>query len=337
MENEASPILTTVVGSYPVPAWLPGSPARSSLRDATLVVVRTQELAGIDVVADGELYRYDLNHPETNGMIDYFVGQMSGIRTRLSRQEEQEFHGLAGMAYRSQPAGVVQGSLGPGTLNLPRASQPLLELARHRTKFTVTSPYMLARVLLDRFYQDLRSLTMAIAAVLAEQVAELETDVVQVDEANLTGNPQDGLWVADAINLLLDAVKGAPAVHLCFGNYGGQTIQRGHYDQLLAFMNALHADHVVLEMARQEPQELEYLRELDSRIGLGLGVIDIKDNQVETPEQVAARIERAEKVLGAGRLRYVHPDCGFWMLPRFVADLKMRALVKGRDLFLGKS
>lgn len=336
MEKTSPPILTTVVGSYPVPGWLRFSPTRSHLHDATLVVVRTQELAGIEVVADGELYRYDLDHPETNGMIDYFVGQMSGIRTRLSRQEEQDFHALAGMSYRSEPAGIVQGAVGPGTLNLPKASQPLLELARHRTKFTVTSPYMLAKVLLDRHYRDLRELTMAIAAVLAAQVAELETEVVQVDEANLTGHPEDGLWVAEAINLLLEAVKGTPAVHLCFGNYGGQTIQRGHYDQLLAFMNALQADHVVLEMARRDPQELEYLRDLDEHVGLGLGVIDIKDNQVESPEQVAARIEQAEKVLGAGRVRYVHPDCGFWMLPRSVADAKMHALVKGRDLYLGR-
>ncbi len=65
-------------------------------------------------------------------------------------------------------------------------------------------------------------------------------------------------------------------------------------------------------------------------------MIDIKDNEVETPETVARRIERAATVLGAERIRYVHPDCGFWMLPRSVADAKMRALVAGRDLFAGK-
>jgi len=337
MEHTSLPILTTVVGSYPVPNWLRVASTRSHLRDATLVVVRTQELAGIDVVADGELYRYDLNHPETNGMIDYFVGQMSGIDTSLSRLDELEFHTQMGMAYRAEPAGVVNGPIGPGTLNLPKASQPLLELARHRTKFTLTSPYMLSKVLLDRHYGDLRYLCLAIAGVLAEQVAGLETDVVQVDEANLTGHPEDGAWVAEAINIVLDAVKGIPAVHLCFGNYGGQTIQRGHYDQLVAFMNHLHADHVVLEMARRDPLELEYLKGLGTHVGIGLGVIDIKDNQVETPEQVAERIQRAAQVLGAERLRYVHPDCGFWMLPRSVADAKMRAMVAGRDLWLGRT
>lgn len=329
------PILTTVVGSYPVPQWLRIQPTKSHLRDATLVVVRTQELAGIDVVADGELYRYDLNHPETNGMIEYFVGQMSGIDMQVTRADEQEFRKAQGMAYRAEPAGVVCGPIGPGTLNLPKAAQTLLEVARHAKKFTLTSPYMLSKVLLDRYYGDRRALAMAIAEVLADQVADLEVDIVQVDEANITGHPEDAEWAADAINKVLDRVKAAPAVHLCFGNYGGQTIQRGHYDQLVTFMNSLHADHVVLEMARRDPLEQEYLRGLDDRLSLGIGVIDIKDNQVETADQVAKRIEHAEKILGAGRVRYVHPDCGFWMLSRSVADDKMRALVAGRDLWLG--
>jgi len=77
------------------------------------------------------------------------------------------------------------------------------------------------------------------------------------------------------------------------------------------------------------------LRGLDSRFGVGLGVIDVKTTLVETPDDIARRIEHAEKLLGAGRVRYVHPDCGFWMLKRSVADRKMRALVEGRDLFLG--
>jgi 5-methyltetrahydropteroyltriglutamate--homocysteine methyltransferase len=326
---------TTVVGSYPVPAWLAAYPTRAHLRDATLVVVRTQELAGIEVVADGELYRYDINHPETNGMIEYFVGQMDGIRSRITREDAGAFQAQHGMAYRAYPAGVVTGPLEPGTLDLPRASQTLLNLTSRTTKFTVTSPYMLAKVLLDHHFMDLQALTMAIAEILADQVVDLETDVVQIDEANLTGTPQDGPWAAEAINRILDRVQGTPALHLCFGNYGGQRIQKGHYKQLVDFINRLHVDHVVLEAARRDPDELVYLNEVDNEIGIGLGVIDIKDNQVETSEVVARRIEEAEEILGPGRVTYIHPDCGFWMLPRSVADAKMRALVTGRDLFLG--
>ncbi|RME64857.1 MAG: methionine synthase, partial [Caldilineae bacterium] len=94
---------------------------------------------------------------------------------------------------------------------------------------------------------------------------------------------------------------------------------------------------LVLECARREGEELTVFRELREDIALGVGVIDIKDNEIESPETVARRIEQAVKVLGAERVRWVHPDCGFWMLPRSVADGKMAALVQGRNLFLGKS
>ena len=75
--------------------------------------------------------------------------------------------------------------------------------------------------------------------------------------------------------------------------------------------------------------------ETDAKIGIGVGVIDIKVNHIETPDEVAAALERVERVLGPGRVQYVHPDCGFWMLKRSVADRKIAALVKGRDLYLG--
>ena len=79
------------------------------------------------------------------------------------------------------------------------------------------------------------------------------------------------------------------------------------------------------------------LKDVKSSLGLGIGVIDIKDNEVETPAEVARRIERAAQEIGADRIHYVHPDCGFWMLPRSVADAKMRSLVLGRDLYEGRS
>src|SRR5690606_32430188 len=78
-------IRTTVVGSYPVPEWLAALPSQQALIDATRVVFKTQEMAGIDVVADGELYRFDVNHPDTNGMIEYFIRPMSGIRSAITR------------------------------------------------------------------------------------------------------------------------------------------------------------------------------------------------------------------------------------------------------------
>ncbi len=336
MTNPPS-IRTTVVGSYPVPSWLAAAPSTPTLRDAILVVVRTQELAGIDVVSDGELSRFDVDHPETNGMIEYFVNPLGGVSTTLTRAEIEEFRALPGMKFRTRPAAVVRSALDEGALNFPGAWEFFQDLASRPTKFTVTSPYMLAKTLLDRHYRDRRMLTMALADVLRRQLEGVNADVVQVDEANLPGSPEDGPWAAEAINRVLKGARKEKAVHLCFGNYGGQTIQKGFYRSLLPFFNALECDHLVLEFARRGLDELDAFRDLKPSIALGVGVIDIKDNEVESPDLVAASIERSVKVLGRDRVRWVHPDCGFWMLSRSVADRKMKALVAGRDKFLGKA
>jgi 5-methyltetrahydropteroyltriglutamate--homocysteine methyltransferase len=328
-------LLTTVVGSYPIPSWLVAHPNTPALRDALLVVLKTQELAGLDVLSDGELSRFNVNHPETNGMIEYFVEPLGGVDTRFGREEAAAFREQAGMGFRARPAGVVRQAIQEGTLDLPAAWAAVKGLTTRRLKFTVTSPYMLAKTLLDRHYRDLRALALAIAEVLRRQVAQLDAAVVQLDEANLTGHPEDAAWAHEPINHVLDAAPAGKAVHLCFGNYGGQSVQRGYWKALLPFLNRLHADHLLLEFARRGYEELDCFRDLHSGLALGVGVIDIKDNAVESPETIARRIEHAIKVLGAERIRWVHPDCGFWMLPRTVADRKMAALVQGRNLVAG--
>ena len=330
-----SAIQTTVVGSYPVPSWLAALPSAPAWRDALLVVLKTQELAGLDVISDGELSRFDVNHPETNGMIEYFIRPLAGISAAFSREQLAAFRAKHSMSFRSQPAGVVTGPIGEGALNLPAAWQSVKGLTSRPLMFTVTSPYMLAKTLLDQHYGDLRALAMDLAGVLRQQVAEIDAAVIQVDEANLTGHPADATWAHQPINHVLEAIRGEKAVHLCFGNYGGQSVQRGFWKNLLPFLNALRADHLVLEFARRGYDELDVFRDLRPGLALGLGVVDIKDNEVETPDEIATRITRAIGVLGPERVRWVHPDCGFWMLPRSVADRKMAALVAGRDLALG--
>ena len=111
-----SHIRTTVVGSYPVPDWLAANPSDQALTDATRVVLHTQEQAGLDLVCDGELGRFDVNHPETNGMIDAFVRPMAGIRSEIAFDELLAYRAQAGMGYRRRPPGVVEGALGSGTL-----------------------------------------------------------------------------------------------------------------------------------------------------------------------------------------------------------------------------
>jgi 5-methyltetrahydropteroyltriglutamate--homocysteine methyltransferase len=328
-------IQTTVVGSYPVPDWLVAAPTQQALMDATRVVISTQEQAGVDVVCDGELYRFDINHPETNGMIEYFVRPMDGITQRFSFDDLIAYRSSTGMKFRTRPPGTVVGAIGSGGLDLPLACARAKALARHTFKFTVTGPHMLAKTLINKHYRDTPEVAHALADALAEQVRHLDADIVQVDEANLPGHPHEWEWAASSINRVLDAVQGTAAVHLCFGNYGGQTIQKGRWDDLMKYLNALRADHIVMECAHRPPGELEAFKELRPEIGLGLGVVDIKATDVESADHVARAIERAEKLLGVGRVRYIHPDCGFWMLPRSVADAKMRALKLGRDLYEG--
>lgn len=336
---DAPVIRTTVVGSYPVPEWLMALPSQQALIDATKVVFKIQELAGVDVIADGELYRWDVNHPDTNGMIEYFIRPMDGIRSRVTRSDVEEFRRLEGMGFRAAPAGVVEGVISEGTLSLGEDYRRARACTAHPMKFTLTGPHMLSKTLMDHHYGNPPDLAMAIGHALANQVSEIDSEVIQIDEANITGHADEAEWAAAAINVVLDAATQAKekGVHMCFGNYGGQTIQHGTWQKLIGFINLLHCDHVLLEMAFRGYDELQYFKdELDPRIGIGLGVVDIKANTVETPEDVARRIEEATKIVGDGRITWVNPDCGFWMNKRSIADRKIAALVAGRDLFLGR-
>lgn len=331
-------ILTTTVGSYPVPDWLAALPSEQGVIDATRVVFDFQRQAGIDLPTDGELYRFDVNHPDTNGMIEYFIRPMANISSVVGRSVTEEFSRHSPMGFRRKPAGVVTGPLGEGSLNLLADCQRAAAVAGGPFKFTVTSPYMLARTLLDHHYRNFADLTLAIADVIAAQMPGLPASCVQIDEANIPGNPDDAPLAAEAMNRVLDAIdRGTErAVHFCFGNYGGQTIQAGKWSALIKFLSSLHCDHLVLELAHRPASDIDALKQIDKKIALGIGVIDIKVNHVETPDEIAGRIAAVEKKVGSDRVKWVHPDCGFWMLKRSIADRKMEALVKGRDLYLGR-
>jgi 5-methyltetrahydropteroyltriglutamate--homocysteine methyltransferase len=329
-------IKTTVVGSYPVPSWLVGNTSRLVLRDAVMVILKTQELAGLDLITDGELSRFDPSHPETNGMVDYFVAQMEGVRKRFSMAELQRFYHDRALGSRALPAGMVVGKVDAGTLNLVKDYESVRALTESPLKFTCTGPHMLSRVLINCHYKERAELAMDLAEVLRCQLESVEADVIQLDEAMIVGHPEDTAWAAKAINHVLDGVPNETAVHICFGNYGGQTIQRGFWRDLIPFLNELRTDHLVLEFARRGYDELEVFRDLSPNIRLGIGVVDIKDNEIESPHLIASRIETIVRIVGEGRLKYIHPDCGFWMLQRSVVDRKMRALVEGRDLFEGR-
>jgi 5-methyltetrahydropteroyltriglutamate--homocysteine methyltransferase len=160
-------IKTTLVGSYPVPDWLAAHPTEQALVDATRVVLHTQERAGIDLVCDGELYRFDVDHPATNGMIDYFVRPLAGMRTALGFEELQSYRREAGMRFRARPPAVCDGPVGHGTLDLVSPCSRARALAGRPLKFTLTGPHMLAKSVLDRHYRDPAALADALAFVLA--------------------------------------------------------------------------------------------------------------------------------------------------------------------------
>ncbi|MCA9446948.1 MAG: methionine synthase, partial [Candidatus Omnitrophica bacterium] len=194
-----SSIQTTLVGSYPSPEWMLAFPGEQQVLDATRAVVNLQEKAGIDVVCDGELYRFDPNHPEANGMIEYFSHRFTGVRTHASFEEKVAYRSNKGTDYRVRLPGVVEDEVGHGELDLPSACGRIAGIASHPFKFTVTGPHMLAKVFANHHYKKVEDLAFAIADLLAEQVRNLNADVVQLDEANLPGHPEEWEWAAEAI------------------------------------------------------------------------------------------------------------------------------------------
>ena len=328
-------IKTTVVGSYPVPTWLKVHPSREALRDAVRVVLQTQEQAGIDVVSDGELSRWNIREHRPSGMVDRFMERMEGVECEASAEQQLAYSQRGDVGYRGTPPAVVVKNLGAGTLNLESDYQFAAGLSSRPVKFTITSPYMMAKLVHDDWYRDLGQLLTTLAGILEEQVARISAPVIQVDEPHLPGSPHDAMVAADAINKVLNRAKGDTAVHLCFGNFAGQRVQQGDYGHLVEFFNRLNCGHLVLETTRRPLEEIQLLSEVKPEMTFGLGVIDVKDLQIEQPQTVARRIETLAEMLGAERITFVNPDCGLSHFPREVADGKLAALTAGRDLFLG--
>ena len=150
-----------------------------------------QESAGIDVVCDGELYRFDTNHPDTNGMIEYFARPLAGVRTDITFDELMDYR-RSNTGFRGRPPGVVDAAIAAGSLDLPAACDRAQQITNHSFKFTATGPHMLAKTLVDKHYGDLPALSLAISDVLAEQVRHINADVVQLDEATSLEVPMNG-------------------------------------------------------------------------------------------------------------------------------------------------
>jgi 5-methyltetrahydropteroyltriglutamate--homocysteine methyltransferase len=329
-------IPTMLVGSYPQPSWLvdkdkllASGPPRVRMRnvwriddayleeaqdDATIVAIKDQERAGIDVVSDGEIRResyfnrfanaldgIDLDNPAT-------VPGRTGKPTLVPR--------VIGEIRRTRPVQV-------------RDVNFLRSRTNRKIKITIPGAFTMAKLAADEHYFDQEALIMAYAKVVNEEIRDLQAagaDLVQIDEPYLQAHPEEAdRYGVAAINRALDGITCATAVHLCFG-YAYVVHDKPSGYSFLPQLNDCRADAISIEAAQPalDPKVLERLPEKQ----IIYGVINLGDQTVETPNDVAARLRAALHHVPAERL-IAAPDCGMKYLPRTVAYGKLKALADG--------
>jgi len=331
---------TTLVGSYPQPAWLIDrqrlsdivpprarasdlwriDPARlaQAQDDATILAIRDQERAGIDIVTDGEIRRESYSNR--------FATALEGMDSDHPAEVP------------ARTAGRVQ--IVPRVVGPIRRTHPVqrrdVEFLRANTdrpiKMTIPGPFTMTQQLFDEHYHDEVALAMACADALNAEIKDLfaaGADVVQLDEPFLQAQPEKaGRFGVDAINRAVAGVTGTTAVHLCFG-YAARVKDKPSGYSFLAELERASVDQISIETA-QPNLDCSVLARLPSKT-IMLGVLDLGDPTAETPGTVAARIRRALAHVPAERL-VVAPDCGMKYLPRELAFAKLKAMVDGAAL-----
>src|SRR5215472_16471617 len=306
---------TTVVGSYPVPDWMErlktdyfrGRMSRAQLADlhemAIKAALRDQELAGIDIVSDGELRR--------DNDIDYFLARLPGVTIANAAKD---FYFDYYEATLPRP--------------LPEPDGTPLGLA---DDFSFAGPFSLSRHLGGKAYTDNRELVLAIARILHAEACALAgrgAGLLQIDEPFLAGHPGQVATAIEAINVVAKDVDVTWALHVCYGNRYARPLWQGHYDFLFPAVLDAAVDQLVLEFARKGYEDLPVLAKSGWDRDVGLGVIDVKSTVAETSLQVADRIRRALDIVPADRL-VINPDCGLRHVPGPVARAKLAAMVEG--------
>jgi 5-methyltetrahydropteroyltriglutamate--homocysteine methyltransferase len=326
---------TTLVGSYPQPDWLidrtklagrfpPRVRAKELWRvapewleqaqdDATLLAIRDQERAGLDIVTDGEMRRESYSNR--------FATALEGVDidnpgTALDRSgHPNPVPRVVGRIRRRHPVQVRD-------VTFLRANTD------HKIKITVPGAFTMAQQAQNDFYKDEVELAMDYATAVNEEIKDLfaaGADVVQIDEPYLQARPakaeQYGLQV---LNRALKGITGTTAVHICFG-YAAIIHQRPSAYSFLPELEAADVKQISIETA-QSHLDCSVLAALSSKT-IMLGVLDLADMTVETPAIVADRIRRALPYVDASKI-VVAPDCGLKYLPRDVAFGKMRAMVE---------
>ena len=323
------PILpTTVVGSYSMPGWLERLKTEYFARrisrheldeihdSAVKAAIKDQEVAGVDIITDGELRR--------DNMIDYFAERLPGVQTD---------HGSKKFYYDFYDS-VVRGKIPMASLRLVDDYRFLAANTDRATKFCVTGPHSLVKRIRDEFYKDEEAFAMDIARVINLELKELVRAGVrylQIDEPYYSGFPEDLQWGVRVINTLVDGVDARITLHVCYGNRYGKPSWAGNYRYLFPTILDANVHQLSLEFARRGGEDLELFKEFSNKFELGAGVIDVKGHEVETPEMVAERIRKALQFVPPERL-HILSDCGCLHLPREVAFNKLKAMVQGARL-----
>ena len=322
----ATPLLpTAVVGSYSMPGWLERVKNDYILRrvsrhdleeihDAVVkAAIKDQEVAGVDVVSDGELRR--------DNMIDAFTTRLPGV---------QLDHGSKKFYYDFYEC-VVRGKLPTGALGLVEEFRFLRRFTERRAKVSITGPHSLVKRIRNEYYPSEEAFALDLARVLNLELRELvkagATDL-QIDEPYYSGFPEDLGWGVKAINALVDGVEARLSLHICYGNRYGKPAWEGSYRYLFPAILEARVHQLTLEFARRGEDDVRLFQEYAPPFTLGLGVIDVKSPDVESPAVVAERIRAALEIVPAERLA-VNPDCGCLHLPRDVAFAKLCAMVEG--------
>lgn len=326
---DSLPVLpTTVVGSFPVPEWMErlktdhfrGRVSRAQLADvhdmAIKAALRDQEQAGIDIVSDGELRR--------DNDIDYFLAHLPGVElARLTKDFYFDYHDI-----------TVTAPLPPAGDELAWLADDYAFTAAQTTapiKFSFTGPYSLSRRLRNRAYPGQRELVLDLARRLnavAHALAARGATLLQIDEPFLAGYPGDVDVAVEGVNVVTAGVDVSWALHVCYGNRYARPSWEGHYDFLFPAVLDARVDQLVLEFARKGYADLPVIEKFGWDRKIGLGVIDVKSQDVETPETVAKRIRAALDLVPAEQL-VINPDCGLRNLSGAVARAKLAAMVEG--------
>jgi len=333
------PLETTVVGSYPQPEWLidrerlgdrlpPRVRARELWRvpepfleaaqdDATRLAVQDMERAGVDVITDGEMRRESYSNRFATALDGVDLDEPGVALDRTGH--ENPVPRVVGAIRRREPVEVGD-------------VQFLRSITDRRIKITVPGPFTMTHQAQDDHYGDERSLALAYAAAVNEELRDLKAagaDVVQIDEPYLQARPEPAReYAVEAVDRALDGIEGDTVLHTCFG-YAHIVHDRPSGYPFLRELNECAATHLSLEAAQPDLGP-DVLRELPDKV-IVLGVLDLGSGEAETPEVVAGRIRRALEVLPPERL-VVAPDCGMKYLPRELAFRKLEAMVEGARL-----